>query len=454
MRRLFLILLLIVSVCFWGCESRESTPPQMQAGNTETTEKVSADIPPKTARFLQEPLQATVVEHPAEALPVWRRHRDAKPTLVLLSNDPFLEPIPGGVAEDALRLTAQGSAASITAKTDPRAPDLLLRPSMSLSAASQAGFFHKVVWLLPVYAEEEELSVETFRRLILQYGAVSEEEAATFELEGQMFRGVVRGIPWEVTPVQLFTGTSEPALIHLDLSFFHDLYRGEIKTPLHPLVYQVLRQLRGSAQETLGVTISLSNVTEKVSLQVRFLGDLLARLVGEPERLDQPLAQNDFRRHEALHLADFFQKEKRRELYLAMETAAPENASVKYDLFLMASEFKEGEKALQHLAEAVAIDPLYALEYLHLAELALLKNRPDAAVEMLDHASAVFPENPFILLRKTDILLETKNREAAVTLLEKSLALPWSKIYHPNMQAKIRARLEVPEKPSAIQPSQ
>jgi predicted Zn-dependent protease len=195
--------------------------------------------------------------------------------------------------------------------------------------------------------------------------------------------------------------------------------------------------LRDGGLQTAAVTISSSNIDGTLPLAVRFIGPTLARLLKNPELLDKPILPNWQRRANALFLPNFFNNEKARELYLEMETDLPDDPSVKYSLYQTSRELKEGDKALDYLAQAVALDPGYAVEYLTLSDLAAEKGLPEQAVKMLRLAAEAMPENPFISLRLAAQLGAFGQSEQALTLLDKLHKQSWSQVYFPDVLAHI-----------------
>ncbi len=117
----------------------------------------------------------------------------------------------------------------------------------------------------------------------------------------------------------------------------------------------------------------------------------------------------------------------------AQEQDAPNDAWVKFNLYRSAAENKEGNAALDYLAEAVTLDPLYALEYQELSKMAYEKGRPDEAFRMLTLASEAFPQDPFIKLQMVQLAHEIGEKEAALHLLNQLRNLQWSDCYYPQM---------------------
>ena len=133
-------------------------------------------------------------------------------------------------------------------------------------------------------------------------------------------------------------------------------------------------------------------------------------------------------RARALYLENFFKKEEVRTIYEEMEKKAPNDPSVKYALYQILRQFKEGDRALNYLAQAVKLDRVYALEYLTLADLAQEQNLPAQVQRMLMLASEAFPDNVFMQLRLAGFLKTSGHAEMAEKLLIKLRKQPWSPV--------------------------
>lgn len=438
------LLLAALLIAQFGCES----PPAPPA--TAEPPLMQEPAPPVVAPgefaaapyFLHSPGAAAVVEHPGAALPLWRDHREQRPTLILVANDPFLEPLPEAVSKAALELLNSGSAEELAAKCSPQASDALLLPTMSVRAALVAGWFGKVVWLLPQRTDEQTLSATAFRQQLLDFGAADETEASSFSLVDGQLLGNIGNVPWLVTPAHLFAGTPEPAVIHFDLGLIKSFYRNEVKTPLYPTLAELLEPLRQARLTALAVTVSLSQLTGAVPLDTRFIGLDLATFIAEPQRFEAPLSEEWRRRSDALYLQNFFQKEKILSLYLEMAGADPENASVDFGLYQISRQMKNDEQALAYLDAAVNNDPVYAIEYLELAQEALHRQRFDDALDLLAKAVAALPDNPFIAHQRARLLLAQGQKAEALTVLQTLRRLPWSTVYYPELPAQLDADIE------------
>ncbi|WP_432823411.1 tetratricopeptide repeat protein [Trichloromonas sp.] len=411
-------------------------PPAEVAEPLKAAEPAEGQAAARTfVPLLQQGSEPVVIELVSEALALWRPQGGAEqqPTLLLLSNDPFLRSFPPQLAQEVERLAKVAPPEELRLKGSALTADPVLISSMSLSAALQSGFFSRLVWVLPVAPETEGLSLEVLRKQMLDYGAMNAAEAESLSLVDGVFSGTVRGIPLQMASLSQLPAIEGPTLLHIDLSYFKPLYKGEIKTPLYPLVLQTLYHLRNSAIQVGGATISLSHLEGGLPLETRFIGADLAEVFRRPELIDAALLPAWERRGQALYLENFFQKEKVRDLYQQMAEADPRDASVKFALYQVLRQFKEGSAALESLAEAVALDRTYALEYLNLAPVALEKGLFAQGLNMLELAEAALPQNPFILLEKARILQENGHGSLAVEPLTRLRQMAWSPIYYPDM---------------------
>jgi len=418
--------LLIILFCLPGCDNSQKVGVTADIKATHQ-KKTTPEI--KTATLLVDSINVTLVETATAALPLWRDHASHKPALMLFSNDPFLTPVPEPLHDEVMDLVRSGKPAQIKARAVDISPNPLLMHPMAVDAALKAGFFSQLIWILPLKADEPLPAMDVLRQKMLDTGLLSQSEAKSFSAEGEHYTAVLRGIPVTIGTLAHIPRPKNPAWIHFDLSLFKPLYKNEVSTPLYPLVLDTLKKIRAASISSVGATISQSNLGGAISLKVRFLGKDLSHLLEFPASIDEDLPELQFRRSQNLYLEHFVKKEEILENCLHMEILAPEDASVKFDLYYANREMQRGKQALKFLEKAVVLDPMYAYEYVYLAETAVEKKRPAAALDMLEKARKTFPDNPVIRIMEADINIGLGRRETAVDLLDQLQSLPWSKVY-------------------------
>lgn len=419
-----LMLVLLVS----GCNRKE--------GDSIKPEKLEAPIQSadqQTRIFLNDSMPLHRIEAASEALVIWRQFSEQKPTMLLLSIDPMLAPVPETLSAETASFITSRTHLEISERSSLWRSNPFMLPAMTVDAALRNGWFGRLIWVLPMRNAGLDLSAKRFRQQLKESGMATEAELETVSVVGNRLNGVLRETPFVAAALPNLSEINGPVIIHFDQSYFEKLYKNEISTPIIPLVYESLKALRDRKIPVLAVTFAYGNLDGNISLDVRFVGDVLQAFIEHPELFDQPMPKSWKLQGDILYINNFFQKEKTLELALEMEKTAPESAWVKFTLYRAAAENNMGTAALGSLAEAVAIDKVYALEYLALSDMAYEKKRPDEALRMLKLAHDAFPDNFQITLNLAQLLAELGQVETALQLIEPLQKLSWSKVYYADM---------------------
>jgi hypothetical protein len=411
----------------------------------------SAVAPPaQPATLLHVPLKSRLIEHPNEAVSVWRNYRGVRPTLVLISDEPLTQPIPPSLRQPMIDLLASKNEPAWTDRTARPHAAPLLGASMAVRAALEAGLVSRVVWVLPspldkvTAATSEQL--QGFVKRLQESGSVTPEEARSFQLEGEGFAGKIGGVPFDVVSLQALPVLEEPALLHIDVGYFTPLFKGGTKTPLYPLIWEVFNRLRIVHWPVYEATVSRSNISEKMPLSGRFIGRDLVTLLEEPEWMSQSLPKSWEQRGQILYMQDLFQKEAIRDMYLQLAREEPRNASYQYGLYLIFRQFNAPRQALDYLKRAAQLDPIYAMEYQELAGIAQEQKLEKRNLQMLQEARRYFPDNPFLKVELARALLRNGKPGEALTLIRELQKLSWSKEFFPQMPKVLEQGAEFAEK--------
>lgn len=426
--RSFLLLGLILILT--GCKKTDI--PLVAEPPVEAVQPSAPAIPLTATPFLSQPLPTTIIEATNGALPIWRSFAKNRPALIIAANIPALLPVPAELRAEVGSLLKSADDQELRRRSSLDIADPLLLPMMSLSAALDADWFSQVLWIFPSKQLPEQLELATFQQQLVAARIATPTEAAGFTLKNGSFNGIIRGRPFTAATAEALPPLEQSAILHIDAAYFKPLYKGEIKTPLYPLLIGLLDKIKVQGWKVAAATVALSNEPlGGLPLQTRFLGKDLAAILKNPQAFKEALPPQWERRNNALYLENFMQKEEIHKIYLEMEKEAPGDAAVKFGLYDISRQTNKANEALAYLQAAVQIDPVYAQEYLDLAELAMEKKRPEKAIEMLQLAHSAQPDNPFFLTILAQSLLSAGRQEEAKALLQEIAALKWSKIYYP-----------------------
>ncbi|GEM_PF-1218373 len=429
---LLLCMLLLQTACNPYNDQERPTSPVLNPNGIFVNVRTDTE-PLTTTTLLGEPTTVYRFETMAAALSVWRRAAAEQPTLLLLSNNPHLQPVPEELRKQVSTLVNTADVVDIALAGSDRNPEPLLLSGMTVDAALRNGWFRELAWVLPLRDQELKLSLDKFSAQLKEAGIADAQEATSLTLNGRSFHGSIRGTNFTAAALAELKELQQPVVVHIDLSYFQPLYKNEIATPMLDIIFNTLMTLKKMQLKTLAVTFSYGHLDNQISLDVRFLGEIITELIENPVLLDQPIPLNWQRQRDALYLGNFFQKEKVRELYEAQEQEAPDKAWIKFNLYRSASAHKEGGKALELLAQAVSLDHLFALEYIELSKRAYASERPDEALRMLKLASDSFQNDTFIKLQMAQLAAENGKQQEALRLLKQLNKLQWSEVYYADM---------------------
>lgn len=425
--KLLLIAALFLPPLLFACDDKKPAPAVAPATVVAPPKPTPA---PVSGALFGSPVEPELFEQPTDALVRWRQFSAAKPTLVLFSFDPFLQPLSKELHSEAVALAQSGSAAELSARGRIFRANPALLPTQTLSAALDAGLFSRLCWVFPSTVKPEDLTLELFRQQMTEAKFFSATEANTLQLADGVFSGTLRGIPFQAIHPWALAKLEGPLLLHIDLSYFRGLYKDTVTTPIYQLLHQTATALRASGWQPEAVTLSFSTEEGAVSLDTRFLLRDLATLLRQPALLDGEPPEHWNQRAEAFYGVDVFTAEKMLELVKKMVAQAPEDPSVQYDHYTTLFAAKQLEPAVAALDRAVAGDPGYAYAYAELAQIAIKDRNAEAALELLKKAGSGYPDNPFIPLQIADIFIGSGNPQEALKILGPLKQRTWSKSYH------------------------
>lgn len=408
-----------------ACDNHKGT--SLHEGTTE----------PPTATMLKTPfkdaIEPVLYELPSGALATWRDYAKYKPTLVLYSTHPLLDPIPAERKKTIEKLLKQGTAAEIVSRARGLSSDPAILPPEAVSAAIDNGIFSELVIVLPNLKIPEEVTLEKLRKRMISAGFLSEAESAGLTLNDGVVSGTVRNLPLRIVHPKRLPKIMTPIILHVDLGYFKDMYVNEIKTPAYELLYQLATSVKNADYPTLVTTLSFSNQEVDFSLESRFMIRDLADVLRQPQFLGGNTPASWGLRTNALYATAMFEESRARELTTQAAKVSTNDAAAHYSLALDLFKQRRAEEGFAALDQAVALDRGYGLEYLELAERGKELGKLDKSIDLLQKADQAIPDTPFIRLELINQLIQSGRVKEARPLIAALRQLDWSEMFYPEI---------------------
>lgn len=444
-----LALLLIVPLVFCACQRQEETAPAIQTATKTHQKTLQETASPLTetsagavsqyeeqAVLFKKSIKAFLVEEQANVLGVWRANADQKPILLLFSQK-IIRPLPEVVHDKVDQILSKAPADVLVEHVARPVADPLLLADLGVSAALRQGWFSKVVWVVPVEKGAVLLPLEDFKNGLRDRASSWGEEIDSFkEVEKGKYSGMLSGVPVEVVTIDSLPKIKAPLLVHIDTGFFSSIYRNEIKTPVYDLILGQFKKVSECSYLPLAVSVSRDTMSYEVPLSLRFLGGDIAAIVERPGRMMQP-TQAMRLRGEMMYLDNFYQPEMIQEKARELIGLGERDAHAHYSLYRAQRQGHQPEQGLASLERAIALDPVYADEYIELINNAVAAQQPEAALALVDSAVRALPDNPLVKFRKAQLLVAMERGKGALTILSELKQLPWSEHYYPRIKADI-----------------
>jgi tetratricopeptide (TPR) repeat protein len=442
----------LLALSLWGCQEepqQQTASPGLLKGPVQTAQGAKSAAKPSFGRqtgqtaLFDAPIEPVVVELPPEALPYWRdAAAGSKPALVLFSIHPLLDQIEDSLKPQVARLLEKGSQNELQRHGSIYRAEPLILPTQALSAAVEAGLFSEIIWVFPSTASPDQMQFDLFRKQVTEAGFLTDEEGETLHLDGGVYSGTVRGVPFRAAHPAVLPDIDKPMILHVDLGYFKGLYQGEVKTRIYDLLLNTALALNETGWQPILTTLSYSTFEGTFSLDVRFLITNFADMLRDPALLDGTMPQSWALRSEALYAVNFFLEDKVQEYYEQAARDYPDDAATQFDLYKhLFFEQRKIDEALAVLDKAVSLDRGYAAAYLELAQIANDDGNLAAALELLSNAAPLVPENPMVNLYRAQFLIESSRKEEAIPLIKNLQQLTWSTYYHTDIPALLEQML-------------
>lgn len=417
--------------------------PKPAAPPKQTTHIPTPSPPASPHALFKEPVEPYVFEFASAALTSWRNLADQKPALVLFSVHPFLDPLPDSERNFILDFVRTAPATELARRGRFNVPDTAFVPPQTVSVAIASGMIGELIFVQPTTRAVDKVSLTNFQQKAFTAGFLTKEEALALKLmDDGVIGGTVRGIPFRCVHPAALPPINRPVIVHVDLSYFKDLYVNDVKTPMYDLLYRTARSVRAAGWNSLAATLSYSNQEADFSLETRFMISRLAILLLHPELLEGSIPPSWILLSNARLASAMFTETTARELTSQAVAIAPDDPDALFALSLQKFVQRQSDEAFALLDRAVALDPGYALAYLDLAVTGAELGNVKKAEELLNKAAEIFPQNPFIRINLAGLLIRNNHGKEAIPLLRELQQLPWSATYHPDAASLLKQMLD------------
>ncbi len=380
------------------------------------------------------------LEFPGEAIPLIRQSEE-KPWLLLLSGDPFLQPVPQELAVRANKLIKKGGAESFAFSSRFLIPDPILLPQKTLRSLLESDLVTGASWLLPLPEGVRLPDIDQIQNNLASEDLASERELASLSIVNNRSQINIANHPLRFSTLRQETPPSGPLWVHIDLSYLTPLYNNEVKTPLFPLLGSIVRQINRLQSRIIGISISASTYEGAVPMQLRFVSSALAVALSDSSVLEEvPVEWAQLSR--ILYLQEFHQVDDILQTVNRMITSNPDSPLAHYRMYRIQQMKHKSEEAEKALLEAIRLDVGYTPELLLLAMKAFERKDIAEAIRLQQLATQSLPQPAFAELDLAGLYLLDKQPEPARNFLAQLKTLPWSQVYYPGIPERIDAMLQ------------
>jgi tetratricopeptide (TPR) repeat protein len=381
----------------------------------------AGDFKPLTDRKAH-PSTVDRVELPQDALKVLQARGIKDRTLVLISVSPSIRPMDMRTGETVSSGVPPDGWDKLLAKGYDTPGFHPLNQMNYVNAAFWAGMINKVYWVPPTKESVGKEPLDDIKDFLRGFG-VGDNELASFVKDKDTMHGVLNGIPVSITDLKNLPKLKEDAVVMIDLTFFADLYKNEVKTPMLDLFAGFVTEVGTRGLHASEVVISYSTANDVVPLEYRFLGDYLYVWLTDPGRLKDGPPLSWYLHSMGMYYETFYQLEDVLQSYSDGIKSDPNDASLHYAFSTAYFSAKDYDNFKLELDRSVELDPAYSTAYLGYAQYFDAKDMPSAAEPMLEAAVKANPVNPSVLVEVYNHQTKNQDFKGALMTAQKVIGL-------------------------------
>jgi tetratricopeptide (TPR) repeat protein len=241
----------------------------------------------------------------------------------------------------------------------------LYDPFNYIYAAHRLGIIKKVIWVIPISKSIEFDYRDFFKERLMNNPNLdyTPEDINSFEYTDNKLEGRVFGIPITVLNINDLGILDEPVIISINMTYLNSFVIDNVRSPIENIAVAFLSSFSKLPLQTNYITIVNSNKTFEVTLQFRFIANIIKEMLQEPH-----LVGNVKREWIMRQFADkklfFVEYDDAIKEYKAILELTPDDPSVYYQLAIVYYKRGDYDKVVYYIEEAIKRDENYELGYL------------------------------------------------------------------------------------------
>ncbi len=284
-----------------------------------------------------------------------------------------------------------------------------------------AGMYKRVIWVVPLTQSTGLDTTETFKRFLVERRGYTMEGLEDLRLDGKHVTGTLTGVPVTITILEDLEIADETAFVDIDLAYFRGL---KSQTPGYQAgtlaLLDFLTALREKGIVANNVTVTLSTVKGIVPMDIRYYGDFIVEVLGDPAPLGR--APKDkwkmmMEAEDSLIAGNYAYAEN---LYKQLTDKNSHESGLFFSLAVTRGFLEDAEGCGEALRRAYQLDGAYLRGIFQLATILAVSGRLETGEKLLELPILNNIISPFELHYQKGIFYLSSNRpRLAVTHLQK-----------------------------------
>lgn len=261
----------------------------------------------------------------------------------------------------------------------------LVENSGVVNLGYMAGFYKRVVWVVPVTHSTGLDTAETFKRFLVEQRGYRMEALDDLRLDGKYITGTLTGVPITITNLEDLDIGEETALVDIDLAYFGGLkLRIPDYQPGTRALLGFLGELRKKGLVATNVTITLSTVKGLVPMDIRYYGDFVKEALGDPGPLGGAPSEKWTMMMEAEDSLIAGNYEHAESLYVQLIEENPRESGLFFALAVSSGFLEKAEDCGEALSRAYQLDGAYLRGIFQLASVLGASGRLETGEKVLE----------------------------------------------------------------------